>query len=226
MERFKKFTNPSLNSKYKIFLRGFVIFLGIFLMVSSLFGQSEKPGFKIIKWTKPAECKGTGSNFEMGYIVSPLDKPVEIALYLQTADGNWISKKFQSKSSGYFKINASDCSYTGNHYGFVRYIDDKETKFPTVDAVKKQHEASDQHPKFKIVQQSEKSECNGAKFELGYVYSPTGKMVEVTLFLEKKDKSWRKKFYKYMGTGMIELGVEDCELTGNFKTHITYIDNK
>lgn len=226
MTRVRIFTKLDLYSKYKMFLSGFILFVGIFLMNTYLFAQSEKPGFKIIKWTKPVECKGTGSNFELGYIVSPLDKPVEVALYLQTIDGNWISKKFQSKSSGYFKINASDCSYTGNHYGFVRYIDDKETKFPTLEAVKKQHEASDQHPKFKIVQQSEKPECHGAKFEEGYVYSPTGKMVEVTLFLEKKDKSWRKKFYKYIGTGMIELGVDDCDLTGNFKTHITYIDNK
>ena len=222
----KKPIKLCLRGKYKTFLRGFGILVGIFLNMSLLFAQSHKPGFKIIKWTKPAECKGMGSNFEMGYIVSPLDKPVEIALYLQTNDGNWVVKKFHSKSAGYFKINTSDCNYTGNHYGFVRYIDDKETKFPTVEAVKKQHEASDQHPKFKVTLQSEKPECKGAKFEEGYVYSPTGKMVEITLFLEKKDKSWRKKFYKYTGTGMIDLAVDDCDLTGNFKTHITYIDNK
>jgi hypothetical protein len=209
-----------------MFLRGFVILLGIFFTGVSLFAQSEKPGFTIIKWTKPTECKGAGSNFELGFIVSPLDKPVEIALYLQTNDGNWVSKKFQSKSSGYFKINASDCSYTGNHYGFVRYIGDKETKFPSVEAVKKEHEASDQHPKFKIIQQSEKLDCKGVKFETGYVYSPTGKTVEVTLFLEKKDKSWRKKIYRHTGTGMIDLAVDDCDLTGSFKTHITYVDNK
>ncbi len=189
-----------------------------------LWAQSAKPGFKIIKWTKPAECKGRGSNFEAGYVLSPLDKPVEIALYLQLNNKSWIVKRFQQKSSGYFKIEASDCNYTGNHYGFSKYADDKETKFPTVEAVKQDHEASDQHPKFKIQQQSEKTDCNSVKLETGYIYSPTGQVVEVTLFLEKKDKSWRKKIYHYTGTGIIELGVDDCDLTGNFKTHISYID--
>ncbi|TAH17329.1 MAG: hypothetical protein EAZ08_13900 [Cytophagales bacterium] len=186
--------------------------------------QSDKPGFRIIKWTKPAECKETGSNFEVGYVLSPLDKMVEIALYLQLTDGNWVVKRFSNKGSGYFKIGASDCSFTGNHYGFVRYIDDKETKFPTVEAVREEHESSDQYPRFKIDKQVEKPECSSIKLETGYVYSPTGNAVEITLFLEKKDKSWRKKIYYYTGTGIIELGIDDCDLTGKFKTHIAYFN--
>ncbi len=185
--------------------------------------QSDKPGFKITKWTRPAECREVGSNFEVGYVLSPLDKTVEIALYLQLTNGSWAVKRFSNKGSGYFKINASDCDYTGNHYGFVKYIDDKETKFPTTEAVKKEHESSDQNPRFKIDLKTAKTECSGTKFETAYVYSPTGKQVEITLFLEKKDRSWRKKIYHYTGTGIIELGVDDCELTGNFKTHISYV---
>lgn len=186
--------------------------------------QSDKPGFRIIKWTKPAECKETGSNFEVGYVLSPLDKMVEIALYLQLTNGNWVVKRFSNRGSGYFKIGASDCAFTGNHYGFVRYADDKETKFPTVEAVREEHESSDQHPRFKIDKQAAKPECNSIKLETGYVYSPTGNTVEITLFLEKKDKSWRKKIYYYIGTGIIELGIDDCDLTGKFKTHITYFN--
>jgi len=199
----------------------FIVFSVLFTSFSAK-KQSDKPGFKIIKWTKPAECKEKGSNFEVGYVLSPLDKTVEIALYLQLTDGNWVIKRFSNKGSGYFKIGASDCAFTGNHYGFVRYIDDRETKFPTAEAVKKEHESSDQHPRFKIDKQTEKPECGSKKLETGYVYSPTGDAVEITLFLEKKDKTWRKKIYHYVGTGIIELAVDDCDLTGSFKTHIAY----
>jgi len=40
--------------------------------------------------------------------------------------------------------------------------------------------------------------------------------------MEKKDGSWRKKTYLFFGTGMIELDIQGCDLTGNYKATIRY----
>ncbi|GAB4183384.1 MAG: hypothetical protein OHK0057_05770 [Thermoflexibacter sp.] len=186
--------------------------------------QSDKPGFKITTWTKPAECQGKGSNFEIGYVFSPLGKEVEIALYLQLEDGGWTVKKYLTKSFGYFKIDARSCQYTGNHYGFAKYTDDKESRFPTEEAVRQQHEASDQTPQFRIYEQIENPDCKGVRLETGYVYSPKGTKVAIVLSLEKLDGSWIKKHYTFFGTGIMDLALQDCNFTGNFKAEVKYIE--
>lgn len=184
--------------------------------------QQEDPKFKVTKWTKPAECNGEGSRFETGYVAAPAEEWVDVMIYFQKKDGAWVKKHFSRHGSGYVQVNFSDCSLTGNHYAYVCYSKEKSCRFPTEQDVATRHNSGDKTPRFKVLKRSKKDECQGVNFEEGYVYSPTGKKVNVTLFMEKKDGSWRKKHYTYAGTGNIDLHISDCELTGNYKATVEY----
>ncbi len=186
--------------------------------------NSNSPKFKMTKWSKPVDCQQKGSKFETGYVdISQSNSNVEVAIFFQKTDGTWVKKTFQRTGSGYIQINVTDCDFTGNHYGYV-CESGEACKFPTESEVSAMHAKSPQLPRFKVTKRSKKDDCNGVNFEDGYVYSPSGKTVEVSIYMEKKDGTWRKKHYLYYGTGNISLGIADCDLTGNYKATVQYIE--
>lgn len=210
-----------------------IITISLFLLCNFCFSllaqQTEEEGnaanspkFKMTKWAKPAECQNKGSKFETGYVNVTKQGNVEIALFFQKSDGTWVKKLYQRAGTGYVQINVTDCDFTGNHYGYV--CEDANCKFPTEAEVADMHAKSPQIPRFKVTKRSKKDDCNGVNFEEGYVYSPTGKTVEVSIYMEKKDGTWRKKHYIFYGTGNIVLGITDCDLTGNYKATVQYIE--
>jgi hypothetical protein len=182
------------------------------------------PKFKITKWSQPDECQGKGSKFEIGYVSVPSGDAVTVALFLQKNDATWLKKTFQRHGTGYIQINLSDCLFTGNHYGYVCVDRNKTCTFPTEQEVGDMHAKSSQIPRFKITKRTKKDDCNGVNFEEGYVYSPSGKSVEVSIYMEKKDGTWRKKHYIYHGTGNLLLQITDCDLTGIYKATVHNID--
>jgi hypothetical protein len=186
--------------------------------------QSNQPKFKVVKWSKLTECQGKGTKFETGYVTSPQTGWVSVVIFFQRHDGTWLKKQYQREGSGYIQLNVIDCEFTGNHYAYVCYEKDVNCHFPNEEEVNKQHQESSQLPRFKITKKTKKADCNGIVFEEGYVYSPSGKTVEVSIYMEKKDGTWRKKHYTYYGTGNLELNITDCELTGNYKVSVQYIE--
>lgn len=182
------------------------------------------PKFKMTKWSQMTECQDKGSKFEIGYVSVPSGDNVTIALYFQKTDGTWLKKTFQRHGTGYVQINVSDCAFTGNHYGYVCIDRNQNCTFPTEQEVADMHTKSSQIPRFKITKRTRKDDCNGVNFDEGYVYSPSGKPVEVSVYMEKKDGTWRKKHYIYHGTGNLLLHITDCDLTGNYKATVHYID--
>jgi hypothetical protein len=214
-------------------MRVFLLFCWVFCLCFCsyrvVFGQqaeddgSNVPKFKMTKWAKPADCQQKGTKFETGYVNVGQNANIELAVFFQKADASWIKKTYQRTGAGYVQINLTDCSFTGNHYGYVCEVG-TNCQFPTEAEVATMHNNSSQIPRFKIIKRSKKDDCNGVNFEEGYVYSPSGKAVEVAIYMEKKDGTWRKKHYVYYGTGNLTLGITDCDLTGNYKATVQYIE--
>ncbi len=182
------------------------------------------PKFKMTKWLQPVDCQGKGTRFETGYVSVPDNDDVIITLYFQKIDNTWLIKTFQRNGTGYIQINLTECNFTGNHYGYVCLAKDSKCKFPTEQEVSEMHAKSSQVPRFKVTKRTKKDDCNGVNFDEGYIYSPTGKPVEVSIYMEKKDGTWRKKHYIFNGTGNLALGITDCDLTGNYKSTVQYIE--
>jgi hypothetical protein len=182
------------------------------------------PKFKMTKWTQPEECQGKGTKFETGYVSVPQNENVIVVLFFQKIDGTWIKKSFHRVGTGYISINLSECNFTGNHYGYVCLEKDAACKFPTEQEVAEMHKKNPQIPRFKVTKRSKKDDCNGVNFEEGYVYSPSGKPVEISIYMEKKDGTWRKKHYIFNGTGNLILNIADCDLTGNYKATVQYVE--
>lgn len=186
--------------------------------------DANTPKFKMTKWSQPNECQGKGTKFETGYVSVQHNDEVIITIYFQKTDNTWIKKTFQRNGTGYIQINLVECDFTGNHYGYVCLVKDEKCKFPTEQEVSEMHNKSSQIPRFKVTKRSKKDDCNGVNFEEGYVYSPSGKPVEVSIYMEKKDGTWRKKHYIFNGTGNIMLNITDCDLTGNYKATVQYVE--
>ncbi|WP_375558930.1 hypothetical protein ACE193_14450 [Bernardetia sp. OM2101] len=186
---------------------------------------TEKPQFKLTERSTPNGCKQGGCSFDRGYVSTRSADWVVVAVYVQTKAGYWQKKEYTRQGAGFIELKLSDCNYTGNYYAFACFQDDGTCSFPDTYKVEEMHKQKDQTPKFKVFK-VDKLPCEGtdvgAKAEKGYVYSPNGGQVEITLFMEKKDGSWRKKTYLFFGTGMIELDMQGCDLTGNYKATIRY----
>lgn len=201
---------------------GFII--GLFFTATLAYAQAPK--FRVIEMEKISDCGGStaGTNFEMGYLSARHHKPVVIAVYLQHKSGYWDRKEFIRSGSGPIKMNLSSCDYTGNYYSYATYQDQSRggDPFPDVMTVEMRHNARDQAPKFKVVDMEEEGSL--IDFKYGYVYSPTGKKVEVTFFAEKKDGSWKRKHFTYDGSGRAYIGMKDDEFTGEYKYVIQYVD--
>jgi hypothetical protein len=190
--------------------------------------QAQKVQFKVTSRSVPVGCNTGGVSYDMGYVSSEKEEWVVVAFYVQRKGGFWEKKEYTRQGAGYIKLNLSSCDYTGNYYAFACLSEDKTCSFPDVYQVEAKHNSQPQDPKFRITK-VEKTPCEGgqqgAKAESGYVYSPTGGQVEITLFMEKKDGTWRKKTYLFYGTGKIDLDMEGCDLTGNHKATIRYTSN-
>ncbi len=185
---------------------------------------TERPHFKLVERSTPNGCKQGGCSFDRGYVSTRSEGWVVVAVYVQTKSGYWEKKEYTRQGAGFIELKLSDCNYTGNYYAFACFKDDGTCSFPDIYKVEEMHKQKPQTPKFKVFKVA-KMPCEegaGAVAQKGYVYSPNGGQVEITLFMEKKDGSWRKKSYLFFGTGMIDLNLKGCDLTGNHKATIRY----
>lgn len=214
-------------SRFLLYMN-FCAFLMLFCVSSEIFAQNPKPAFKILERSRPANCKGKGTLFVAGYLNSPKAGNVIISLFFQHKSGYWEKKQIIKSNSGKVELNIGDCDYTGNVYTFAHYEDDKTFKVPSELEIENSHNAKDQTPKFKP-SDPVKSKCTdgtGAQmitFTDGSVLSPKGTRVEITFFVENKEGKWRKKHFLYDGTGKVDLNISGCDLTGNYKVLIDYI---
>ena len=202
----------------------------ISLLVTLHLQAQEQPKFKITHTSPyaPTECgAATGVKFERGYL--RLENPnqwAEVMLFLQRRDGSFQKYTFEHKGSGVINLNYADCKYTGNYYAFVCLANDENCSFPTEAQVIEKHQQTitTKQPEFKVTRIIPNPKCpqDGVIIETGFVYSPTGGKVEITMLLEKKDGSWRKQLFVHQGTGIVKLDINDCNLTGKYKTLVTY----
>lgn len=209
-----------------------------FLLTLLFFGSEaqaqEEAKFRITH-TSPfgaAECgAATGVKFERGYLrVTENSRWVDVMIFFQRRDGSFQKFKFEHKGSGVINLNYADCKYTGNYYSFVCYSNDDNCTFPTETQVVTKHQqtVATKQPEFKVTRIIPNPQCpeEGVIIETGFVYSPTGGKIDITLLLEKKDnKGWRKQHFIHQGTGSIKLDINDCNLTGKYKTIVAYASN-
>lgn len=196
------------------------------LLFFSATTYAQTPKFKVVEMEKVSDCGAStaGTHFKRGYVRARAKKPIIIAVYLQHKSGYWDRKEFLRNGPGFIEMNLSNCDYTGNYYSYATYQDQSQSRdpFPDVMTVEMQHNSRDQTPKFKVVDMEE--ENNGVDFKYGYVYSPTGKKVEVTFFAEKKNGEWKRKHFTYDGSGRAYIGMKGEDLTGEYKYVIRYVD--
>ncbi|MCC5946474.1 MAG: hypothetical protein JJT94_16200 [Bernardetiaceae bacterium] len=207
----------------------FAFFILFFACIHSPIYAQDSPLFKLTKRSRPEECGAKGCYFEGGFVRSNTEnRQVVVALFVQHYTGYWERKEFVRQGRGYLEIGLKSCDFTGNFYAFACYADDASCKFPSSQEVEKQHEEKDQAPRFKVLTIEDKN-CDsegGVLIKNGYVYSPKGLKVEITLFLERKEGDWRRKSFFYYGTGLIDLDIEGCDLTGNYKSAIRYLEQE
>ncbi len=208
--------------KIAIFWLALPLLLTIFSSVGT--AQNGRPTFIVLEQVKPANCPGGGLHLIEGYIkASDNDLFVELDIFFQKYDGSWERKNYTRKGSGKIKVNESSCDYTGNYYAFAQFAQDKSPR-PTIDDVKKRHAQMGDTPKFRMIKKTTPEACEqgGANFEQAEVFTPRGERVTITLFMEKNDGSWRKKDFQYVGSGFIDVGISDCNLTGNYKSRVVF----
>ncbi|TAH17328.1 MAG: hypothetical protein EAZ08_13895 [Cytophagales bacterium] len=212
-----------------------ICFFSLILIFLGLKAQAQEEAKFRITHSSPfnaTECgAATGVKFERGYLrVAENNKWVDVMLFFQRRDGSFQKFKFEHQGSGVINLNYVDCKYTGNYYAFVCYSNDDNCKFPTEAQViaKHQQTVATKQPEFKVTRIIPNPQCpdEGVIIETGFVYSPTGGKIDVTLLLEKKDnKGWRKQHFIYQGTGSVKLDINDCNLTGKYKTMVSYASN-
>lgn len=184
--------------------------------------QDARPTFVVLEQVKPANCPGGGLHLIEGYLrASDNDAFIELDIFFQKYDGSWVRKNYTRKGSGKIRVNESSCDYTGNYYSFAYYSQSKVPR-PTIEDVTKRHAQMGETPKFRMIKKSKPEQCEqgGIFFEQGEVFTPKGERVTITLFMEKNDGSWRKKDFYYVGSGFIDIGIVDCNLTGNYKSRV------
>lgn len=180
------------------------------------------PGFTIVNAPKPKFCPSGGLELKDGYVrTKHTEEMIDIIIYLQNYDNTWAKKHFVRKGAGFIPLNISSCNYTGNFYAFARYASNKN-KQPSLNDVKKKHESMGKRPKFRINRQAKLKHCKegGTHFIEGQVFTPNGEAVDITLFMQKKDGTWRKKHFKSIGSGYIPIDVKGCDLNGKYKARV------
>ena len=200
----------------------FALLIG--LVGNSAAAQNARPTFVVLEQVKPANCPGGGIHLIEGYLrASNNDAFIELDIFFQKYDGSWVRKNYTRKGSGKIRVNESSCDYTGNYYSFAYYAQSR-TPRPTVDDVTKRHNKMGTTPKFRVIKKKKPEQCDqgGISFEQGEVFTPKGERGVITLFMEKNDGSWRKKDFRYVGSGFMEINIIDCNLTGNYKSRVSF----
>ncbi|WP_020532438.1 hypothetical protein [Flexithrix dorotheae] len=210
-------------SIHKYFIIVLAIFAGI--MLSSFRDGDLKPRVLIVgKKTSP--CGEKGMTFEKAYVKSRIkNEEVEVVLFCQKYDGHWLKKTYKRLGSGEIPINMSSCEFTGNYYALVYYSSEGESGL-NLKEISILHSSKGEKPNFKVTKREKISEQKGGgvKFIEGKVFTPKGEEVSITLFMEKKDGSWRKKHFNFVGSGKTKLNIEGNDLTGKYKFHITSLN--
>ena len=205
----------------------FLLLLTSFILPEQIFAQN-KAKFKVTSRRKPPSCNGGGCEFKKGYVQSKATGMLDVVLFIQHKNGYWENKTYTREGPGLINLNLQSCDYTGNYYAYACSRNESTCKFPDASGVESMHAKKDQTPKFKITKITKDKTClEGGiktKFVKGYIYSPTGHQVEVTVFVEKNDGKWRKKHFFYFGTGIIDIDMEGCDLTGKYKSIIQYTE--
>ena len=212
-------------SYFKKSLLLFFLLLSVsFVIPEECYAQQAR--FKITSRRKPPSCHGGGCEFKKGYVQSKVEGILDIVVFIQHKNGYWESKTFTREGPGFIDLNLMSCDYTGNYYAYVCPRENAgNCKFPDTIEVENMHKAKDQTPKFKMTKITKEKCLEGGKkviFEKGYIHSPSGHQVEVTVFVEKLDGKWRKKHFIYFGTGVIDIDMEGCDLTGKYKSIVQY----
>jgi hypothetical protein len=188
-------------------------------------GQVSQPQVRLIT-SKPTNCKDNkGLLIEKAQVRSATQASVDVVVYLQRYDGVWTKKFLTGKGGDDININLSDCEYTGNYYAFAVFTSKGIETAPHLNQVKEMHLRKGIQPKFRVIESEPDKNCKegGYIFYKGYVYTPRGEKVKISFFMEKKDGSWRKKHYEYTGSGVLNMDIWDCELTGKYKAYVTLV---
>lgn len=186
--------------------------------------QSDVPRFRVTHIREVSGCpQGQGILFEQGRISAQnARKPVQVALYLEKTNGAFeVFRRSYPAGTVNVKLDIFGCDYTGNNYAYIKYADDSDFIFPTVDEVYRRHQETLQtrKPEFLVSTVKPNAQCpNSFRFESGLVYSPAGGRVDVKLFLETTSGEWRTvNLYRY-GSGPVAINYAACDLTGNSKS--------
>ncbi|MBX2841701.1 MAG: hypothetical protein KTR26_08010 [Flammeovirgaceae bacterium] len=201
-----------------------LLVLNSILIINLAVAQQKPPRPKCLinHKERPDGCSNAGGLvIESAFIVSMIeDEEVEVVMYFQTYNGGWERKTFSRKGSGELALNISSCDYTGNYFSFPYYKFLDNFKVPTGVEVESMHTKKGALPIFRVSEMNKLDDCKGTQIVKGDVFTPNGEEVKITLFLEKKDGHWRKKDYLLVGSGSIYLDIEDCDLTGKYKSKI------
>lgn len=201
------------------------LLVGILLMLGWLdaFAQTNTLRFRITHIKEVSGCRqGNGLVFEQGYIMAEnRSKPVIVMLYMEKNNGAFdMIRKTYPAGTVNVSLNIFNCDYTGNHYAYIKYVDDTDFHFPTSDEIYRRHKEvlETKRPEFVITTQKPNPKCPHVyRIESGFVYSPAGGRVDVKLMLETVTGEWRTiNLYRY-GTGPILINYGSCDLTGNSK---------
>ncbi|OHX67214.1 hypothetical protein [Flammeovirga pacifica] len=210
---------------YTLFLL-FIFSVGDFNDYATI-DQSARPTFTVIKQEVPRSCPLGGLHLIEGIVRSAdPNEYVDIYIYLQNYDGSWSKQVYKRKGGGVVKLDITSCNFTGNYYALADYANNEGKRMPSITQVKEKHTSKGKNPKFRVTDKYPYKECEGETtgtyFKQGEVFTPMGEKVEVTMYLQKQDGSWRKKHYNKVGSGFIPLEIKDCELNGVYKSRIVY----
>ncbi|MCS6967873.1 MAG: hypothetical protein RMJ44_04415 [Cytophagales bacterium] len=195
---------------------------------SLVHGQTNTLRFRITHIKELTDCQSKkGICFEQGNIFAEnRTKDVEVALYLERSSGifHMIRRRYPAGLLN-VPLNISDCDYTGNHYAYIKYVDDTDYQFPSVEEVARWHKETIQtrKPEFVITLIKPNPQClHSYRIESGFVYSPAGGRVDIKLLLETTTGQWRTLTLHRYGTGPVPIHYAACDLTGNYKAIANY----
>lgn len=188
--------------------------------ISGTYAQTNSLRFRITHFREVSGCtKNQGVVFEQGHIsAEDMTKPTIVTIYFEKNNGAFVTvRRTYPAGTINVKLNIFDCDYTGNHYTYIKYADDTDFNFPTVDEVYKRHKEvlTTSKPECLVTTVRANPKCpHSYRIETGIVYSPAGGRVDVKLLIETTSGEWRTlNLYRY-GTGPISINYAACDLTG------------
>jgi hypothetical protein len=189
----------------------------------SAHAQTNSLRFRITHFREVPGCKqGQGIVFEQGHISADSRiRPVIVMIYLEKNDGTFVAlRRSYPAGTVNVKLDIFGCDYTGNNYSYIKYADDTDFNFPTVDEIYKRHKEvlATVKPEFIVSTTKANPKCpNSFIIQSGFVYSPAGGRVDIKLLVETISGEWRTiNLYRY-GTGPVPINYAACDLTGNTK---------